>query len=154
MSEKTEKSSKFEIERRIRNVQEWILDDHTYSDIMRSIVNKWGVSDRQAQRYIKSAYEEFKEKNELSMDIKKAFYMKRKMKIIRDMDPKVKTTASGARAINKILDSMAELDGIKINRIQLTGNDGEPLIPEAGILPAVIILPSNGRDVDDRDPKS
>ncbi|OOG19142.1 hypothetical protein BWD42_04110 [Sphingobacterium sp. CZ-UAM] len=153
MAKTQEKTPKYEIERRIRNVQEWIMDDYPYGDIVRSIVNKWGLSERQAQRYIKTAYDEFKDKEELSIEAKKAYYIKRKKKLIRDMDPRVKTTASGARAINKILDSMAELEGIKINKVQLTGKDGEPLIPEVGVLPAVVILPNNGRDIDDRDTK-
>ena len=142
MAKTQDKTPKYEIERRIRNVQEWIMDDYPYGDIVRSIVNKWGLSERQAQRYIKTAYEEFRDKEELSIDSKKAYYIKRKKKLIRDMDPRVKTTASGARAINKILDSMAELEGIKINKIQLTGKNGEPL--DTPSVPSIIILPNNG----------
>jgi len=141
MAKTQDKTPKYEIERRIRNVQEWIMDDYPYGDIVRSIVNKWGLSERQAQRYIKTAYEEFRDKEDLSIESKKAYYIKRKKKLIRDMDPRVKTTASGARAINKILDSMAELEGIKINKIQLTGKNGEPLDTPAG--PTIIILPNN-----------
>lgn len=128
---------------RIRAVQEWILEDHPYSDIIKSIVNKWGISIRQAERYHHLAMRFFEDKHALSMERKKAYYIQRKKKIIRDMDPQFKKTPSGARAINKILDSMAKLEGVVIDKIELSGKDGIPLPTGQS---TVIILPSNNRE--------
>ncbi len=123
----TERASKIEVAKRIRTVQEWILDDHTYSDIIRSSVARWDISERQAERYYAKAFEDFHEATRQSTESLKAYYKKRKMKLIREMDPVLKKTPSGVRAANKVLDSMAKLDGIVIDKIEVTGKDGGPL---------------------------
>ncbi|RKD19002.1 hypothetical protein BCY91_14085 [Pelobium manganitolerans] len=126
-------SSQLEKYKRIRTVQEWILEDYTFTDIVRSCVSKWDISVRQAERYYSEAFREFKEKEEQSVDALKSYYKKRKMKLIREMDPVLKKTPSGVRAVNKVLDSMAKLDGIMIDKVELTGKDGTPLPSEVKI---------------------
>lgn len=135
------KSSFPELQARLRTVMEWILDDHTYTDIKKSILAKWDISDRQAKRYYADAYELLSEGAEHNIERKKAFYIQRKKKLIRDMDPKEKKTASGVAAINKILDSMAEIEGVKVNKHELTGKNGKDLN-----LVTIFELPDNGRD--------
>lgn len=114
-----ERASKITTLERIRYVQELILNDIGSQDIIRSIVAKWSISDRQAYRYLDSAHKEFEEKSKLSIERKKAFYKARKLKLIRSMDPEEKKTAAGVAAINKVLDSMAKLDGINIDKLEV-----------------------------------
>lgn len=113
------RSSKIEAKERIRYVQELILNDIGSQDIIRAITSKWDVSDRQAYRYLDSANAEFEEKKKLSLERKKAFYKARKLKLIRSMDPDEKKTAAGVTAVNKILDSMAKMDGINMDKLEI-----------------------------------
>ena len=46
---------KIEYEKRIRVVQEWILEDWPSVDIIAQLAQKWGVGDRQSKRYIAEA---------------------------------------------------------------------------------------------------
>ncbi len=114
------KASNLEAQERIRHVQELILNDIGTQDIIRAIVAKWGITDRQAYRYLESANKEFVEKNQVSLERKKAYYKARKLRLIRNMNPEEKKTAAGVAAINKVLDSMAKLDGINIDKLEVT----------------------------------
>ncbi|TZF84526.1 hypothetical protein FW774_05930 [Pedobacter sp. BS3] len=146
------KSTKVEKAKRIRTVQEWIMDDHNTVDIIRSAVARWDVSERQAERYYSEAFTLFKELTEKSIESKKAYYLQRKKKLIREMDPAFKKTPSGVRAINKVLDSMAKLDGIMIDKLEVTGKDGVPLsFPEVKVTVVHSDVPpfaSNENEVD------
>ena len=126
---KANRASGPELKTRHRLVMEWILEDHTYTDIIKSILGKWDVSERQAARYYADAYKLLSdsEPDTNKIEYKKNYYLQRKKKLIRDMNPAEKKTAAGAAAINRILDSMAEIEGIKVNKHELTGKDGAPI---------------------------
>lgn len=119
------KSSKLEHQSRLRVVQEWILEDHSFRDIVKSIVAKWDLSERQAERYYSDAYQLFAEGEVANIDRKKFYYIQRKKKLIKEMNPLEKKTAAGVTAINRVLDSMAEIEGIKSgNKIEISDKDG------------------------------
>lgn len=120
------KSDKIELEKRIRNVQEWILQDNVTNDIITQCVSTWGVTTRQAYRYLWAANKFFEEKNKLSIERKRAYYMARKKKLLREMTPGEKKTAAGVAAINRVLDSMAKMDGITMDTFKVIG---DPLLP-------------------------
>ena len=122
-----DRASKEELRRRRLSVVEWILADHATSTIENSCMATWDVSRRQAQRYIFMARKYIELSDQQSIDQRRRYYLARKMKLIRDMDPREKKTASGAAAINRILDSMAELEGIKKQKIEISGEDGKPI---------------------------
>jgi hypothetical protein len=140
----SEKASQIEITKRVRTIQEWIMEDHTYSDIIRSSVARWDVSSRQAERYYAKAFKDFRDATRQSTEVLVAYYKKRKQKLIREMDPILKKSPSGVRAINQVLDSMAKLDGIVLDRLEITGKGGGPLQTET----TLFILPSNNREND------
>lgn len=123
----SDKCTKEEHLTRLRVVQEWILEEHKYSDIVRSCMSKWGVSKRQSERYYKDAYKAFSEGEVKNVEQKKAYYIQRKKKLIREMNAAEKKTAAGVTAINRVLDSMAEMEGIKVNKHEITGKDGEAI---------------------------
>jgi hypothetical protein len=126
---KTEKikSDKIQLQKRIRAVQEWILQDFITTDIITNCINTWGVTERQAYRYLWAANRFFQERDKLSLDRKRAYYLARLKKLLRDMDPKEKTTAAGTTAIKSVLTAMAKLDGVNIETLKLIGDPTHPL---------------------------
>lgn len=43
------------------------------------------------------------------------------------MDPKEKKTAAGVTAINKVLDSMAKMEGVTVDTVKLIGDPAKPI---------------------------
>jgi hypothetical protein len=126
MSGKT-KISAHEVQNRVRTIMEWMLNDHTSQDIVNYCVTKWSVSDRQAYRYIEKARGSFLEHHEESKEKKRAFYIQRMRKALRDLSPEHRKTAQGLAAISKTLQTMASIEGIVITKHEVTGKDGQPL---------------------------
>lgn len=121
------KSDKLETSKRILKVVEWILEDKSRQDILKLCEKEFGVAWRQAERYYLKAHESFVEKNLVSLERKKGYYLQRKRKLISDMPDKQKKTPAGVQAINKVLDSMAQLDGIATTKVEVSGKDGGPI---------------------------
>lgn len=127
MSGKNRKD-KSEVERRVYAVQQWLLQDFSAQEIILAGKKKWEpISDRQIERYIMRAREGFKETLQQSIEARKAYYVKRKQKLIREIDPEERKTAKGIMAVSRILDSIAEMEGIKVRRHEITGKDGKPI---------------------------
>lgn len=131
MNPDTKRSSNIQKEKRIRYTQELILNDIASVDIIKALVDKWGIGDRQAHRYIVEAKKSFVERNEDKIEQKIAYYKQRKLRIIRDMDPGEKKTAAGATAVSRILDSMAKMDGVLIDKVDVTTKGKALPAPEA-----------------------
>jgi hypothetical protein len=126
-------ANKIELEKRIRQVQEWILMDNAVHDILTQCIQSWNVSKRQAERYVWAARQFFIEKTQESFEKKRAYYLARKRKLIRDMDPKEKKTAAGVAAVNRVLDSMQKLEGVSTDTLKLIGDPEKPLITETKV---------------------
>lgn len=135
MQVKTEKqiSDKLELQKRIRHVQEWILMDYVTGDIITQCVAKWNVSDRQAYRYLWAANRFFEERDKLSLEKKRSYYLARKKKLLRDMNPEEKKTSPGVIAVNRVLDSMAKLEGVTVNTLKLIGDPDKPIKTESSV---------------------
>lgn len=103
------------------------MNDNTTQDIITQAVSNWGVSSRQAYRYLWAANRFFEEKDKLKLEYKKAYYIARKKKLLRDMDPKEKKTAAGVAAVNRVLDSMAKLEGVSVDTLKVIGDPNNPL---------------------------
>lgn len=121
------KSDKLETSKRVIRVVEWILQDKSRQDILKLCEKHFGVSWRQAERYYLKAHESFVETNMVSLERKRGYYIQRKRKLISNMPEKEKKTAAGVQAINKVLDSMAMLEGIATTKVELSGKDGGPI---------------------------
>ncbi|WP_129714655.1 hypothetical protein [Pedobacter sp. SYP-B3415] len=133
LSNKPVKVSQLEKLKRLRKIQEWILDDFSHRDIVAKGVAEWDVSERTVERYYSDAFKEFRERTRFDTEHLKAYYKSRKRKLIQDMDPVLKKTPAGVRAINKVLDSMAKIDGIVIDKVELSGPDGAPIATQTSI---------------------
>jgi hypothetical protein len=120
-----ENSSKLDKLKRIRLIQELILKDYSTGDIVTHGKEAWGLSERQIHRYISEAYEMFKELSEKNIERRLYFHIQRRMKLLRDLEKK-NTKGSTDTALD-ILDSMAEIEGLKKKRVEMTGENGKDL---------------------------
>lgn len=123
---RTPKSDKNETTKRIRIVYDWILQDHITTDIISQSQLSWNISERQAYRYIKAAQKLFEETDITTLQQKKAYYLARKKKLLRDMNAEEKKTAAGVMAINRVLDSMAKLEGVTMDTLKLVNDPDNP----------------------------
>ena len=139
MSQEQEKTNKrkidkLELSRRIRIIQDWILQDHVTTDIIHQSLLQWpGISERQAYRYLWAAKQFFIEKESENLDRKRAYYLARKRKLLRDMNPDEKKTAAGVAAANRVLDSMAKLEGVSTDTFKLIGDPDKPIVSETKV---------------------
>ncbi len=131
--EKRRQANKLETQSRIRTVQEWILQDHTSADIVKQATQLWEISDRQAYRIMWAANRFFQERDRRSLQGKIAYYLARKKKLLRDMTPEEKKTAAGVAAVNRVLDSMAKLEGVTVDTIKVIGDPDKPLRTESKV---------------------
>jgi hypothetical protein len=120
-------SDRLELQTRIRAVQEWILQDYLTCDIIANCVKTWGITERQAYRYLWAANRFFAEKDKLSLEQKRAYYLAKKKKLLRDMKPEEKKSAAGVVAVNRVLDSMAKLEGVTVDTLKLIGDPNQPV---------------------------
>lgn len=128
------RASKDEKIRRIRTIQEWLLDGKSTIDIIRTICNSWGVVERQAYRYLKVAMSEFQKELDYDINQKKAWHIKARMKLFtksKDLD---------IPSALRILDSIAKLDGFLANgnvQVNVSGVEQEKAeikLPDGSII--------------------
>lgn len=111
-------SGEHNVELRVRTVQEWLLQDHSTGDIVRQGVKMWNVSERQIKRYIDKAKVGFRELNEDVIEKKRAYYLQRSKKILRDLEIKHKNTPSGVFAQMAVLQFQAKIEGIMVDKVE------------------------------------
>ncbi len=104
------KIEKSEVEKRVRNVQEWILRGYPTSDIIKQLSKNYKITERQSYRYYKKAFELFKKENEREIEEKKAFHLEIRRKLYKDLSKK--DSATGASVALRIIDSMARIEGL------------------------------------------
>lgn len=85
------------------------------------------LSKKQCQRYYYMAIASLEEKDNITRSRKVAFYKARKLRALRDIDPAERKTAQGAMVISKVLDSIAELDGISTRSLTFRGDKDNPI---------------------------
>jgi hypothetical protein len=124
------KSDKLEKEKRIRIVQEWILQDFITTDIVNQCVNKWGVSDRQAMRYLSSANEAFAKITEKKLESRLNYHIQRRNKLLRDLDPGDRKTPAGINCQLNILQDIAKLEKLYTLKVEHSGQNGGAIVTD------------------------
>lgn len=119
------KADRIETDNRVRAIQEWILQGQTTVDIIRQCTIKWNISQRQAYRIFEKAYDEFHDMRHNSLKRRLSYHLESRLKLFREM--KDKNTPNGARSACMILDSMAKLEGVMVEKHEHTGKDGAPI---------------------------
>lgn len=147
------KITRIEHEKRLRMVQEWIIDDWPSCDIVIQSVAKWGVSDRQAKRYIADAIETWKAGNQEKLDSKRSNRIESLKKLKRSLKPEFKGTPAGIRTVLMIERELIKLQGvtpteqmIEAEAAVMKGKQADPLAPSTNVL-KIELLPAYGHDV-------
>lgn len=99
--------------KRVRAIQDLILAGHDHGDILTSIITKWGISERQAARYLKDGYEGFAELTGHEMKKRRGFHIAARMKLMKANSQRPKLQLD-------ILDSLAKIEGIMVQKLDLS----------------------------------
>jgi hypothetical protein len=135
------KIDKVEFERRIRTVQEWVIDEWPYQDIIAQIINKWGIEERQAKRYIKEARHRLVGQEQEVVEQKRRLKIQSLRKLKRSLIDKYKGTPGGIRAIVAVEKLIIELEGLQpAQKVEVTGKGGGPIQKQVMIV--------NGKEIE------
>lgn len=119
------KSDAIEYEKRIRTVQEWILEDWPTCDIISNINAKWAIQERQAKNYIAEARKRWLLEDDLLMGQKKKLKIASLKKLKRSLQDKYKGTPLGITAILRVEQMIITLDGLRpARRLEIAGKNG------------------------------
>lgn len=110
---KKKQADSIEAERRVRAVQEWILQGQATYDIITQLTITYTIGERQAYKYYKRAFERFQESTRVSFEEKKAYHLALRRRLLKNL--REQETPTGARAALRIADSMARIDGIAVS---------------------------------------
>ena len=133
------KIDKVELEKRIRIVQEWLIDDWAPIDIRAQILLKWDVEERQAKRYVALARSRWNGDEDEKVDMLRRRKIQKLQKLARTLKDAHKGTPSGMMALLKIEREIITLEGIRpATKLELTGKDGKEL-PPSSPAPTIII---------------
>lgn len=115
------KSTNLELDKRIRVVQEWMMQGFSSADIVRQIIVKYDLKERQAYKYIRKAYEAFREQAEKDIEARKQYHIQSRLKLFRDL--KDKTSSKPAGTALAILQDIAKLEGLYVEKTEIVVND-------------------------------
>jgi uncharacterized protein YoaH (UPF0181 family) len=121
---KTPRSSKLEYDKRVRNIQEWMMQGFSSADIVRQCTTQWRITERQGYKYIKQAYQIFLAQEEKDLDAHKQFHIQTRLKLFRELHDKNQAKAAGVAL--SILQDIARLQALYVEKIDHTSG-GKPL---------------------------
>jgi hypothetical protein len=123
---------KVEVEKRIRIVQEWIIDDWPYTDIVTNIQTKWELSVAQAKRYIKAAREKWAEDEQAIIEQKRRSKIESLKKLKRSLKEQYKGTPHGINAVLRIEREIAKMENLyPAVKVDIGNKDGKPFQTES-----------------------
>lgn len=117
---KNNKATKVEKEQRIFTIQGWILDGVQDYLILKQSKTQWNIGTRQARKYIREAYERWKQQEDISMELRRNSKLAELQKLKRSLKPEFKGTPSGIRAIMSVEKEIIRLEPYSIKRVDLT----------------------------------
>jgi hypothetical protein len=106
------KIDKIEFEKRIRIVQEWIIEDWQSVDIIAQIIDKWGLAQRQAKRYISHARKKWAAEDQEHIDARRKRKILKLQKLARSLKDPYKGTPAGLRSIIIVEKEIIKLEGM------------------------------------------
>lgn len=122
------KASKVEYERRVFTIQGWIIDGVQDYLILKQVMN-WGLSLRQARRYIAEAYDRWKKEATINIDTRRDARIAELQQDIRGMDEKFRKTPLGLRTILAYKKELSKLEDLyPARKIAVSGDPDKPLI--------------------------
>lgn len=122
---KRKRVSKLEKERRILTVQGWIIDGAQDNFILRQVKSKWDLSLRQAKRYLRNAYENWKVDEKISIEDKRAAKVAELKQDIRSLKAEFQGTPQGMNAkarLHKLVIKLEDLEPASRHEIESNVN--------------------------------
>lgn len=121
------RASQIEKEKRIFTIQGWIIDGVQDYLIKKQVMN-WGISGRQADRYIAEAYTRWKKDKRIEVDQRRDARIAELQQDIRGMDEKFKRSPQGLRTILAFKKELSKLEDLYPARhIKLSGDPENPV---------------------------
>lgn len=147
------RSDQSEKARRIEMVAHYLIQGYSHSDIIRNCKPTWNLTKRMVENYIREAHEFLVENIVKKLEERYAWHQAARLALYREnlkqrskieksnlaIGDKTLALSRIDRNIMSILKDMARIDGLYVDRVEITGKDGEALIPN------VIALPDIGR---------
>lgn len=122
------KFDKIEYEKRIRLVQEWLIQDWPTCDIITQINAKWNIAERQAKRYIADARGRWQKEEQEVLDQKRQRKIKKLQVLARSLKDEYKGTPGGIRAVMVVEKEIISLEAIRpAAKVELLGKGGKDL---------------------------
>ncbi len=126
-----DKSDDIKKDQRVRIVVEWLLDDWSAKDIIAQVVSKWGVSDRQAKRYIADARKQYITNKQEAIDIKRRQKVEQLKRDKRKIRQEYIGTPAGMKALLEIDKEINKLEALyPAVKLEISGKDGTPIQTE------------------------
>lgn len=107
------RATKIEKEKRLFIVQGWIIEGIQDNLIVKNIVEKWDLDVRQAQRYVRDAYDTWKKIEGVNLDMKREMKIAKLQQMIRTLKDEYKGTPAGIQAIMSVEKEIIKLEGLE-----------------------------------------
>ncbi len=125
---KQAKATQIEVLYRILKVKQAVLEGAQRSDILRLCAEEWGLEERQGSEYIAKAAKEIRLEIEATGITNLQWHIAARMNLFNKA-----VKAKDYSNARQILDSLAKLQGLWVDKAELVGADGAPL-PAARVL--------------------
>ena len=139
-----QKASQLEKEKRIFTIQGWIIDGVQDYLIEKQIIN-WGISSRQAKRYIKEAYDRWKNDSTIDITRRRDARIAELKQDIRGMDEKFRKTPLGLRTMLAFKKELSKLEDLYPAKRFMHSNDPDNPLPETTTQVSIFQIPDNSR---------
>lgn len=130
------RANKVEKEKRILTVQGWIIEGVQEDFMRKQMHQEWGISTRQAKRYIADAYKSWKTDSEIDMETRRQAKIAELQQLKRSLKAEYKGTPAGIRAIMAVEKQIIRLEPYSVKRVDVTsgGEKIEPMAPRTVII--------------------
>lgn len=92
---------------KIRQIQEWLLQGQLVTDILRNIIQKWTIDEKQGLEYIAAAFEDFSKQTQKEYSEVRAFHIQLRLNLYKKaMDDKQYEVAL------RVLQDLAKLEDL------------------------------------------
>lgn len=126
MEQEQSRATKLEVEKRVLTIQSWIIEGVQDNLILKQAKTKWDIGLRQARKYLKKAYENWKQDEEITFEEKRDAKIAELKQLKRSLKPEYKGTPQGIRTIVAVEKEIIRLEGLIVKRIDVTSG-GKPL---------------------------
>ncbi|TXK78703.1 hypothetical protein [Mesonia sp. K4-1] len=130
--------SKEEKDKRVLTVQGWIIDGVQEDLMRRQIISEWGLSSKQAKRYIQAAFNNWKADEEINIELRRQAKIAELKQDLRSLKGEFKGTPQGLNAKARIQKMIIRLENIEpakkhqvdanVTQTQLTREERDEMI--------------------------